>query len=77
MIVLSNVVVPSDGIRISQHQTVAFIENERCGEGDLIISEGLAKIFYSAVTSDRIFERTGLLLILLLTNPLSTKHETP
>uniref|UniRef100_A0A914ZMG6 Methylosome subunit pICln n=2 Tax=Parascaris univalens TaxID=6257 RepID=A0A914ZMG6_PARUN len=40
MIVLSNVVAPSDGIRISQHQTVAFIENERCGEGDLIISEG-------------------------------------
>ncbi|VDM45436.1 unnamed protein product [Toxocara canis] len=32
MILLSNVVAPSEGIRISQPQVAAFIETERCGE---------------------------------------------
>uniref|UniRef100_A0A0R3S6I4 Methylosome subunit pICln n=1 Tax=Elaeophora elaphi TaxID=1147741 RepID=A0A0R3S6I4_9BILA len=39
MIVLSNVAVPTDGVRLIQGQVTAYIENESAGEGELTISE--------------------------------------
>ncbi|CAG9539797.1 unnamed protein product [Cercopithifilaria johnstoni] len=39
MIVLSNVAVPTDGIRLIQSQVSAYIESESAGEGELTISE--------------------------------------
>ncbi|VDK85035.1 unnamed protein product [Litomosoides sigmodontis] len=39
MIVLSNVVAPTDGIRLIQGQVTAYIESESAGEGELTVSE--------------------------------------
>ncbi|KAM3727526.1 Methylosome subunit pICln [Dirofilaria immitis] len=39
MIVLSNVVVPTDDVRLIQGQVTAYIESESAGEGELTISE--------------------------------------
>lgn len=39
MIVLSNVAVPTDGIRLIQGQVAAYIEGESAGEGELTVSE--------------------------------------
>ncbi|VIO90008.1 conserved hypothetical protein [Brugia malayi] len=39
MIVLSNVAVPTDGIRLIQGQVTAYIESESAGEGELTIAE--------------------------------------
>ncbi|KAL3991047.1 Regulator of volume decrease after cellular swelling family protein [Acanthocheilonema viteae] len=39
MIVLCNVVVPTDGVRLIQNQVTAYIESESAGEGELTISE--------------------------------------
>lgn len=39
MIVLSNVVAPTDGIRLIQGQVAAHIDDETAGEGELIVAE--------------------------------------
>ena len=40
MIVLSDVQMPTDGVRLSQPQVEAFFDTQSAGEGTLCISEG-------------------------------------
>ncbi|MFH4983719.1 hypothetical protein AB6A40_010428 [Gnathostoma spinigerum] len=62
MILLSNVCVPDEGVRVIQGQVIAFLEDVSCGEGTLTIAE--SSVTWISQTSGQGFSLTYPSIIL-------------